>query len=121
MAQSEALRDLAYGYFYTLLAQISQTALCNRIHNVEERLARWILVTEDQAGDGELPLTHEFLARMLGVNRSTLSLTASMFQQARYISYRRGKVKVVDREGLENVTCGCYQVVRQYLDEFIKK
>jgi CRP-like cAMP-binding protein len=118
--QSEALRDLVNGYLYFLLAQISQTALCNRIHNVEERLARWILVTEDQADDRDLPLTHEFLARMLGVNRSTLSLTASMFQQAHYISYRRGKIKVVDREGLEGVACSCYETVKEYLDEFTK-
>jgi CRP-like cAMP-binding protein len=118
-SQNEQVRNLVSGYLYTMLAQISQTALCNRVHTVEERLARWIMVTEDRAGDGDdLPLTHEFLARMLGVNRSTLSLTASMFQQARYISYRRGKIKIVDREGLEGVACNCYQVVKEYVDEF---
>ncbi len=118
-SQNEHVRNLVNGYLYTMIAQISQTALCNRIHTVEERLARWILVTEDRAGNGEeLPLTHEFLARMLGVNRSTLSLTASMFQQARYISYRRGKIKIVDRDGLESVACNCYRVVKEYVDEF---
>jgi CRP-like cAMP-binding protein len=117
--QSEQTRHLLLGYIYTLMAQVSQTALCNRVHNVEERLARWILVTADRADDGqELPLTHEFLARMLGVNRSTLSLAASLFQQGRFISYRRGKIKVADRKGLEGVACSCYPIVKEYLREF---
>jgi CRP-like cAMP-binding protein len=117
-AESEDLRNLMLRYVHTMLAQISLTALCNRMHTVEERLARWVLVTSDRVYDhGELPLTHEFLARMLGVNRSTLSLTASMFQQARFISYRRGKLKVVDREGLEGVACSCYASAKEYLDD----
>jgi CRP-like cAMP-binding protein len=119
--QSEPTRHLLLGYIYTLMAQVSQTALCNRVHTVEERLSRWILVTSDRAVDGQqLPLTHEFLARMLGVNRSTLSLAASLFQQAGFISYRRGKIKVVDRKGLEGVTCSCYPIVKEYLREFSK-
>ena len=117
-AESEEFRSLLLRYVHIIMAQVSLTALCNRMHTVEERLARWVLVTADRVDDhGELPLTHEFLARMLGVNRSTLSLTASMFQQARFISYRRGKLKVVDREGLEGVACSCYAMGKEYLDD----
>jgi len=116
--ENEEFRSPLLRYVHTIMAQVSLTALCNRMHTVEERLARWVLVTSDRVDDhGELPLTHEFLARMLGVNRSTLSLTASMFQQARYISYRRGKLKVVDREGLEGVACSCYATAKEYLDD----
>jgi len=114
-AEHDEVRNLLLRYVHSILAQVS---LCNRMHTVEERLARWVLVTSDRVDDhGELPLTHEFLARMLGVNRSTLSLTASMFQQARFISYRRGKLKVVDREGLEGVACTCYATAKEYLDD----
>jgi CRP-like cAMP-binding protein len=121
-AENEQMRNLLLGYLNTLFAQISQTALCNRVHTVEERLARWVLVTADRAPvHGELPLTHEFLARMLGVNRSTLSLTASMFQQASFIAYRRGKLKIVDRDGLEGVACSCYGIVKEYVDDFVGK
>jgi CRP-like cAMP-binding protein len=117
-AEHDVVRNLLLRYVHSILAQVSLTALCNRMHSVEERLARWVLVTSDRVDDhGELPLTHEFLARMLGVNRSTLSLTASMFQQARFISYRRGKLKVVDREGLEGVSCSCYATAKEYLED----
>jgi CRP-like cAMP-binding protein len=110
---SQEVRTLLLRYVQAVLSQISQTALCNRIHSVEERLGRWILVSRDRTEDHQLPLTHEFLARMLGVNRSTVSLTAATLQKAGLIRYSRGKFTVLDREGLQDVACDCYSIVRE--------
>ena len=107
------VRTLLLRYVQALLGQISQTALCNRIHSVEERLARWTLVSRDRTENNQLPLTHEFLARMLGVNRSTVSLTAATLQQAGVIRYSRGKFNILDRERLLNVACDCYSAVKE--------
>ncbi len=114
--RSEAMQNALLRYASSLLAQISQTALCNRIHTVEERLARWILVSQDRTEAKQLPLTHEFLAHMLGTSRSTVSLTAATLQQAGLIHYTRGKIAVVDRERLETVACSCYKIVRQHFE-----
>jgi CRP-like cAMP-binding protein len=110
---SQEVRTLLLRYVQAVLSQISQTALCNRIHSVEERLGRWVLVSRDRTEDHQLPLTHEFLARMLGVNRSTVSLTAATLQKAGLIRYSRGKFTVLDREGLQDVACDCYSIVRE--------
>ena len=106
------VRALLLRFAHALLCQISQTALCNRVHNVEERMARWSLVSQDRSDNHHLPLTHEFLARMLGVNRSTVSLTAATMQRAGIIRYQRGKFSILDRERLEEVSCDCYRIVR---------
>jgi CRP-like cAMP-binding protein len=100
-------------YVQALMIQISQTALCNRVHSVEERLARWALVSGDRTDHDQLPLTHEFLARMLGVNRSTVSLTAATLQRAGVIQYTRGKFSILDRKRLEDISCDCYRSVRE--------
>jgi CRP-like cAMP-binding protein len=110
---SHEVRTLLLRYVQAVLSQISQTALCNRIHSIEERMGRWILVSRDRTEDHQLPLTHEFLARMLGVNRSTVSLTAATLQKAGLIRYSRGKFTVLDREGLQDVACDCYSIVRE--------
>ena len=110
---SQEVRTLLLRYVQAVLSQISQTALCNRIHSVEERLGRWILVSQDRTEDHQLPLTHEFLARMLGVNRSTVSLTAATLQKAGLIRYSRGKFTILDRERLRDVACDCYSIVRE--------
>jgi CRP-like cAMP-binding protein len=110
---SQEVRTLLLRYVQAVLGQISQTALCNRIHSVEERLGRWILVSRDRTENHQLPLTHEFLARMLGVNRSTVSLTAATLQKAGLIRYSRGKFTVVNRERLQDVACDCYLIVRE--------
>jgi CRP-like cAMP-binding protein len=110
---SQEVRTLLLRYVQAVLIQVSQTALCNRIHSVEERLGRWVLVSRDRTEDHQLPLTHEFLARMLGVNRSTVSLTAATLQKAGLIRYSRGKFTVLDREGLQDVACDCYSIVRE--------
>jgi CRP-like cAMP-binding protein len=106
-------------YVSALISQVSQTALCNRIHTVEQRLARWLLVSQDRIEAKELPLTHEFLAKMLAVNRSTLSLAAATLKNAGLIHYTRAKVKVLNREGLEQVSCGCYRIVRDHFENIL--
>jgi len=110
---TQEVRTLLLRHVQAVLGQVSQTALCNRIHSVEERLGRWILVSQDRTENHQLPLTHEFLARMLGVNRSTVSLTAATLQKAGLIRYSRGKFTIVNREGLQDVACDCYQIVRE--------
>jgi len=115
--RSEPLQTALLRYTSALLAQISQTALCNRIHSVEERLARWILVSQDRTEAKQLPLTHEFLAHMLGTSRSTVSLTAATLQQAGLIRYTRGKISVVNRERLQDVACSCYAIVQRHFQK----
>jgi len=107
------MRGLLMRYVQALIVQISQTALCNRIHSVEERLARWALVNQDRTEHHQLPLTHEFLARMLGVNRSTVSLTAATLQRAGVVRYTRGKFTILDRKRLEEIACDCYRIVKE--------
>jgi len=111
--ESPDLHSLLLRYVQAVIVQISQTALCNRIHSVEERLARWALVNQDRTDHHQLPLTHEFLARMLGVNRSTVSLTAATLQRAGVVRYTRGKFTILDRKRLEEVACDCYRVVSE--------
>lgn len=106
-----------FQFLNVMFAQVSQTALCNRMHSVEERLARWLLVSMDRVDSQLLPLTHETLAHMLGTRRSTVSLTAAVLQEAGVIRYRRGKIEVLDRARLEEVACDCYQIVRKQLGD----
>jgi CRP-like cAMP-binding protein len=107
------LHDSVLRFTHALFTQASQTALCNRLHSVEERLARWLLTVHDRIESDEFPLTHDFMARMLGANRATVSLTAATIQQAGYIRYTRGKLTILDREGLEDTSCDCYGIVKK--------
>jgi CRP-like cAMP-binding protein len=94
--------------------QVAQTAACNRLHNVEQRLARWLLMTQDRVDSGPLPITHDFLATMLGTDRPTVSSAAGVLQRKEIIEYPRGAVKIVNRKKLEDSACECYGVIRQY-------
>jgi CRP-like cAMP-binding protein len=98
------------------VVQMAQGAACNRLHEVNERLARWLLMMHDRAETDRLPLTHEFLSQMLGANRATVSLSAGTFQQAGLIKYARGTVTILNREGLEQIACECYGVVKAEFD-----
>jgi len=98
--------------------QTAQTAACNRLHNVEQRLARWLLMTQDRVDSASLPITHDFLATMLGTDRPTVSLTAGVLQRKEIIAYSRGAVKIVNRKKLEASACECYGVIRQYDGKF---
>ena len=94
--------------------QVAQTAACNRLHDIEQRLARWLLMTQDRVDSGSLLITHDFLATMLGTDRSTVSLAAGVLQRKELIEYARGTVKILNRKKLEDSACECYEVIRQY-------
>ena len=113
------LHDLVLRYSHALFTQASQTAVCNRLHQVEARLARWLLTVRERVESDQFPITHDFMARMLGANRATVSLTAATIQQAGYIRYTRGKLAVLDPEGLEDVACDCYRVVKKRYEEIL--
>lgn len=103
------LRALLLRYAQVLLDQTSQSVACNRRHSMEERCARWLLTTHDRVGGRQFPLTQEFLAHMLGVRRASVTIAAGMLQKAGFIRYSRGRVTIVDRAGLEQCSCECYQ------------
>jgi len=94
--------------------QVAQTAACNRLHDIGQRLARWLLMTQDRVDSGSLPITHDFLATMLGTDRPTVSLAAGVLQRKKLIEYTRGAVKIVNRKKLEDLACECYAVIQQY-------
>jgi CRP-like cAMP-binding protein len=94
--------------------QVAQTAACNRLHDVEQRLARWLLMAQDRVGSASLAVTHDFLATMLGTDRPSVSLAAAILQRKRNIAYTRGAVKILNRRKLENSACECYGVIQQF-------
>jgi CRP-like cAMP-binding protein len=94
--------------------QVAQTAACNRLHDIGQRLARWLLMTQDRVDVQSLPITHDFLATMLGTDRPSVSEAAGVLQKKKLIEYTRGAVKIVNRKKLENSACECYGVIQQY-------
>lgn len=113
IAGNTELRRLSYRFLQAYLSHVSQSVACNRLHTTEERFARWILASHDRVHGDEFQLTQEFLADMLGVHRPNVTLVARRFQQAGLIDYRRGIIKILDRNGLEEATCECYAAVRK--------
>jgi|SRR4051812_39158935 CRP-like cAMP-binding protein len=109
------LRKQINRYFQAHLAQTAQTAACNRLHEIKERLSRWLLMCHDRMDSETFTITHEFLGHMLGTPRTTVTLAARLLQQAGLMDYSRGKVQILDRKGLEQAACECYQTIR---DEF---
>jgi CRP-like cAMP-binding protein len=97
--------------------QVAQTAACNRLHDIQQRLARWLLMTQDRVDSGVLAITHDFIATMMGTDRSTVSLAASVMQNDGIIDYARGEVKILNRRKLERSACECYGVIQQLEDE----
>src|SRR6202158_2416352 len=96
--------------------QVAQTAACNRLHDIQQRLYRWLLMTQDRVDSGVLPITHDFIATMMGTDRPTVSLAASALQKKGIIEYMRGAVKIVNRRKLEKSACECYDVIQQFED-----
>ncbi len=107
-------------YLYVLLAQLSQSAGCNTFHEVEARLARWLLMTHDRAHADHFHLTHEFLADMLGVRRSGVTNAAGALQRRGLIGYTRGEISVLDRAGLESASCECYEAGMDDYNELMR-
>src|SRR5487761_2434370 len=114
--RNRPLQDALYRYTYALMAQVSQTAACNRFHEAEARLSRWLLMTRDRVGADEFPLTHEFLAHMLGLRREGVTEAASALKRRKLISYTRGKIQITDVRGLKKSSCSCYQTVKDVFD-----
>jgi len=110
------LQQALFRYNHLLMAQISQTAACNRFHEAEPRLARWLLMTSDRLQKNEFRLTHEFLSHMLGVRRVGVTQAASALARKQLIEYRRGAISILNRKGLEGAACTCYQIVKSLQD-----
>lgn len=117
--QVGGLHRLLHRYSHSLLGQVSQSAVCNRFHMVNARLARWLLMTHDRLGLKEFPLTQEFLSNMLGVRRERVSKAAGALQSARLIRYSRGIITLLDRRGLEAKSCDCYAIIKAETDTYL--
>ena len=113
------LHTLLLRYTQTLMNQISQTAACNRLHSIEERCCRWLLLSHDRVESDSFPLTHEFLSYMLGVRRASVSEVAATLQKSGLIDYRRGRITIRDRKGLEAAACECYQSTKQEFERLL--
>ena len=100
--------------------QVSQTAACNRLHEVEKRLARWLLMSQDRVESGLIPMTHDFLATMLGTDRGSVTTAAGILQKQKIIEYTRGSVRVLNRKALEECSCECYGLIRDYNSEIVR-
>ena len=116
IARSASFASVLSHYTGVLFAFLAQSAACNRAHHVDERCARWLLMTHDQAGGDEFRITQEFLAQMLGVSRPSVALSAASLHKQGLIEYHRGEMAILDREGLELAACECYAVVREQFD-----
>ncbi len=117
--RSSTFHALVDKYTQALFGQIAQAAACNRLHSGEERLSRWLLMSHDRVGSDQFMITQEFLGQMLGARRSTVSVSAGILQRAGLIRYVRGHVTIVDRAGLEAVSCECYSVIRSELERVV--
>jgi CRP-like cAMP-binding protein len=116
LRRSAPLQRELYRYTHSLMAQITQTAACNRFHRVPARLARWLLMTRDRLRSDRFYLTHEFLSHMLGVRRVGVTEAASALQRRKLIAYRRGNITILDHGALETASCACYAIVKHMRD-----
>jgi CRP-like cAMP-binding protein len=119
LARSARLRQRVGAFLYLKMVQLNQSALCNRFHSVEERLCRWLLVAQDHTKTVKFLLTRDILAQMIGARRPAVSLTTGTLQSAGLIRASRGEITILNREGIEDVACECYRVVRQALEQYL--
>ena len=120
MARSGALNRLVRRYAAYSLRYANQTVACNLLHSVEERMCRWLLMTHDRVGSDEFPLTHELISEMLGVRRQTVTVIAGELQARGLIQYRRGVIRILDREGLEAGSCECYSALKDAYERIVQ-
>jgi CRP-like cAMP-binding protein len=113
------LHDLMLRYTQALMTQISQTAVCNRLHPIEEQLCRWLLLSHDRLHSDKLVMTHDLISNMLGVRREGITLAAQKLAKRKLITNRRGTMTVIDRRGLEDAACECYEVVKTEYDRIL--
>lgn len=118
LASTPQLRHIMSRFMMVLGMQVAQTAACNRVHDIEQRLARWLLMAQNRMDSGCLPITHDFLATMLGTDRPSVTLAAGTLQRLTLIQYSRGAVQILNRKKLEQFACECYSVIQQYSAEF---
>jgi CRP-like cAMP-binding protein len=114
------LHKLVLYYLHTLIVVLSQSGACNRFHSIRQRICRWLLTAQDRAQSSEIKSTQELLSEMLGVNRGSASQAASALQRAGLISYRRGRIIILNRSGLEAAACECYRIVRDAFDRYFR-
>jgi CRP-like cAMP-binding protein len=115
------LRLLIEQYVMTQQLQVAQLAACNRLHDMDQRLARWLLMCQDRTNSENLPLTHDFIAQMLGSGRPTVTIAAGVLERAGLIANTRGSVKILNRKRLEDAACECYRVIQNYNGQFSLK
>jgi len=116
LARHGAFHELMGRYTQVVISQMMQSTACNALHQVQQRCARWLLTTHDRMHEQDFHLSHEFLAVMLGVQRPTVSIVAGTLQDAGLIRYTHGRVRVLDRKGLERAACECYSIIRGHFD-----
>lgn len=119
MRRAGPLHGLVQRFTQGLVTQLSQSAACIHLHSVEQRLCCWLLLTDDRVGTDGFSMTHDFLARTLGVRRPTVTDAAGILQKAGFIQYHRGRMTVLDRKGLEACSCGCYRMIAKEFDRLL--
>ena len=117
--RSAGLQDLLFRYVHALVTQIAQLGVCSRFHTIDERLAQWLLMTQDRVGSARFCATQESIASMLGVRRSSVTTAASSFHKQKIIDYRRGQIEILDKRALRLASCPCYKFIKGQYDSFL--
>jgi CRP-like cAMP-binding protein len=117
--RNKGVRDVFLKYTQAYVAQLSQNVVCNRLHNVDQRYARWLLCTRDRIESDNLKLTQEFISEMLGVRRATVTEAAKKFEDQGFVAIARGITRITNSGGLKRITCGCYDILNEEYDRLL--